>query len=91
MGYEIKVDGEDNRGLQVWLTAMQGLCVDVQTHDMPFTGRGQVYAGSIVRVDPVYQPDPEVMLIAVDMHGRPIEGGQLKTIKVDHIKKVAVW
>jgi hypothetical protein len=91
VGYKITVDGEDNRGLAGWFVAMTGLTMDVKTHDMPFTGRGEVISGQVVRADSPIMDEPEVMLVQVDMHGRPIEGGSLRSIKVDHVAEVAVW
>lgn len=91
MPYQISVDSEANIGLQPWLQAMSHTTVDIKEHDMPFTGRGGVTSGMIVRVDMPGTPNPEVTLVSVDMHGRPVEGGMLRRIRIEDIEKVAVW
>ena len=83
MGYQISVDGEDNRGLAVWLVAMKGLAATVETHD------GQQFQGQI---DHLRTDEPQtIYLLPVDLLGRPVDHVPVSRVEVDQIAEVSIW
>ena len=85
MGYRIEVDSDTNLGLQVWLQAMRENAMDLKV-----IGEGLI-TGAPVRVSLPGDPDPMVTLVTVDMAGRPVAGGRLRSVKIEDIREVAVW
>lgn len=85
MGYEIKVEGEVDRGLAPWLVAMSGVTVTLETHD------GDLIFGEITQVKLVQYNGGTFGIAEVNEDGTAVRGGWVKRFRVDSVKAVSVW
>lgn len=86
MGYEVKVDIKEARGLPLLLVNLKGLACDMETHD------ARIIAGCIDHVADFHDNDKAaVYLLEVDDEGRTIRHGKTWRVKVTDIAKVSVW